>query len=50
MFGNSEEKSKDIPWPNQQPIVDGVVPADQVPQDPDFFSGDDEPLNLVMEA
>lgn len=32
------------PWPNQQPVVDGVVPAEETDQDPDLFAdGDDDP-------
>lgn len=50
MFGKQGDKNNDTPWPNQQPIVDGVVPAAQVPQNPDFFSGEDESLDAVMEA
>lgn len=36
------------PWPNQTPIVDGVVPVDDVPQDADLFD-DDEDDDLEME-
>lgn len=25
------------PWPNLTPVVDGIVPADEVPQDPDLL-------------
>ncbi|MGG5257445.1 hypothetical protein [Phycicoccus avicenniae] len=29
------------PWPNQTPIVDGVTPEADVPQDPNLFADDD---------
>lgn len=32
-----EPQTLEEPWPNQQPIVDGVVPFEDVPQDPDLF-------------
>ena len=33
----------DQQWPNQEPVVDGVIPADEVSQDPTLFDGlDDE--------
>ncbi len=25
------------PWPNLTPVVDGVVPVDEVPQEPDLL-------------
>lgn len=25
------------PWPNQEPVVDGVTPVEEVSQDPNFF-------------
>ena len=31
-------------WPNQTPVVDGIVPTIDVPQDPDLFDGDYEDL------
>lgn len=30
-------------WPNQRAVVDGVVPVDEVPQDPDLFDDDQDP-------
>jgi len=30
------------PWPNQQPVVDGIVPTVDVPQDCDLFEDDDD--------
>jgi hypothetical protein len=29
------------PWPNQEPIPDGVTPVEQVDQSPDLFADDD---------
>jgi len=40
------------PWPNLTPVVDGVVPASEIPQDPDFLSIDGlatDDLELEME-
>jgi hypothetical protein len=28
-------------WPNQEPVVEGVIPVEEVPQDEDLFDGDD---------
>jgi hypothetical protein len=39
-----------VPWPNQEPVVDGVVPVELVPQDEDLFDGDDVDDDLEMEA
>ena len=40
----------DIPWPNQEEIIDGVVPVAEVPQDPDLFDNDsDDDPDAVME-
>jgi hypothetical protein len=36
-------------WPNQQEVVDGVTPADEVNQSPDLFDGDDVDRDLEME-
>lgn len=30
-----------IPWPNQDPVVDGITPFNEVPQSPDLFDGED---------
>lgn len=38
----TDETKSDRPWPNQQPVVDGVVPKTLVPQDPNFFDVDPE--------
>lgn len=40
------EGDKVIPWPNKRDVVDGVVPLDEVPQDPNIF--DDEDLDIEM--
>lgn len=37
------------PWPNQDPVMDGVVPADEVSQDPDLFDEDDIDEDLEMD-
>jgi hypothetical protein len=34
-------------WPNQKPVVDGVVPAEEVPQD--FNPFHDEDFDVEME-
>ena len=42
----------DLIWPNQEPVLDGVVPVDDVPQDPDLQEIDsiaDSDLTLEME-
>jgi hypothetical protein len=36
-------------WPNQQEVVDGVTPVEEVSQDPDLFTGDDVDTDLEME-
>lgn len=36
-------------WPNQQDIPDGVVPTDDVTQDPKLFEGDVD-LDVEMEV
>lgn len=37
-------------WPNQKPIVDGVIPTEEIPQLADLFDGDsDEELDREME-
>lgn len=42
------EPHVETPWPNQEPVVDGVVPVEDVPQDPDFLSEEDEDLDVEM--
>jgi hypothetical protein len=37
------------PWPNLTPVVDGIVPAAEVPQEPDLLSVDDVDTDLEME-
>ena len=32
--------------PNQCPVIDGVVPTDEIDQSPDLFDGDDEVLEM----
>lgn len=39
-------------WPNTKPVVDGIVPANEVPQDPDLLEVDgvlDSDPELEME-
>jgi hypothetical protein len=38
-----EEPTEPQPWPNQTLVVDGVVPTEEVDQDPDLFADDDDP-------
>lgn len=45
----AEPQSLEAPWPNQTPVVDGVVPVEEVPQDPDLFADDTDDL-LETEA
>lgn len=40
----NEPQSLESPWPNQTPVVDGVVPVEEVPQDPDLFADDTDDL------
>lgn len=36
-----------LPWPNQQPVVDGVTPTEEVSQDSGLFDNeDDEDLEM----
>jgi hypothetical protein len=37
------------PWPNLSPVVDGIVPVVEVPQEPDLLSVDDVDTDLEME-
>jgi hypothetical protein len=37
------------PWPNQEPVVDGVTPLAEVPQTPDLFDADDDDLDREMD-
>lgn len=35
------------PWPNQTPVVDGIIPTDQVSQDPTLFDDlDDDEMEM----
>lgn len=34
------------PWPNRREIVDGIVPAHQVSQDPLLFDGDEDDYEM----
>jgi hypothetical protein len=36
-------------WPNKTPVVEGLLPTDEVPQDEDLFTGDDVDDDLEME-
>lgn len=38
----------DTPWPNQKPIIDGVISTDEVPQNADFHGDSDEDLEKVF--
>lgn len=39
------------PWPNQNEIIDGVVPAEEVSQEPHIFDNDVEAdLDVEMEV
>lgn len=44
-----DEPDHEPEWPNQLPVVDGVVPAEEVSQDADLFTGDDVDDDLEME-
>jgi hypothetical protein len=39
-----------VAWPNQQPVVDGVIPTDEVDQTPDLFEDDDDDPEMEMDA
>ena len=42
-----EPTTEETLWPNQEEVVDGVVPTDEVSQDPTLFDGDeDEDLEM----
>lgn len=43
-----KEVNKEVKWPNQKPVKDGVTPTKQVSQDPDLFKDDD--LDVEMEG
>lgn len=43
----AQEPEGEVLWPNQTPVVDGVVPEDEVDQDPDLFA--DEDLSFLDE-
>lgn len=43
------ETTPEVKWPNQEPVKDGVVPVEEVPQDPDFLSNEDQDLETEME-
>lgn len=38
------------PWPNQTPVVDGVIPTEEVEQDPDLFEDDADDPEMEMDA
>lgn len=40
---------EDVMWPNQQEPIDGVVPTEEISQDPDLFAGEED-LDAVMEG
>jgi hypothetical protein len=37
-------------WPNQQEIIDGVVPTDEVSQDPNLFADYTDHTAVEMEG
>lgn len=43
------ETTPETPWPNQTPVVDGVVPTEEVSQDPDLLENEED-TDLEMEA
>lgn len=44
-----DEPTEPQPWPNQEPVVDGIVPTEEVDQDPDLFADDDDDPEMEME-
>jgi hypothetical protein len=44
----SNDPVAEVPWPNQQEVIDGVVSTAEVPQDPDFFDNDFDQPDLTM--
>jgi hypothetical protein len=44
-----EQPEEEQPWPNQTPVVDGVIPTEEVDQDPDLFEDDDDDPDMEME-
>lgn len=44
-----EEQPEAVEWPNQEPVVDGVVPSEEVPQDPDLPEDEDDDPDLERE-
>ena len=36
----------ETPWPNQFPVVEGLVDSDEVSQDPDLFADDDSDYEM----
>lgn len=51
MSGSIDPKDeiKSSEWPNQTPVVDGVTPMAEVPQDPYFFADTEDALDREME-
>jgi hypothetical protein len=41
--------SEPTPWPNQEEVVDGIVPVEEVPQDPDLLDEEDDAEDDEME-
>jgi hypothetical protein len=35
------DENTTVPWPNNEPVVDGIVPVEEVPQDADLLDIDD---------
>ena len=29
-------------WPNAMPVIEGIIPVEEVPQDEDFFDDDED--------
>lgn len=42
--------TESILWPNQQDYVDGVVPTEEVSQDPDLYKDDEDEETSETEA
>jgi hypothetical protein len=42
--------SDEFLWPNQTPVVEGVVPVADIPQDQTFFDDDEDDPELEMET
>lgn len=43
----NEPQTTSTLWSNQTPVVDGIVPVSEVPQDPDLFRADNDDLLMT---